>query len=228
MKHRNLKKSTQRYLPISEIRDGVVALEGGAYRTIVMVNSINFNLKSADEQESLLQRYSQFLNGLNFPIEIVMQSRQLDLDAYLKELEGLAQVQTNELLRAQTTDYIAFVRDLIGVASIMSKTFYVVIPYDIPPISQGLFKRKNPLTTGGKFEEVKKTLLERTQSVSSGLASLGLDNIQLKTQEVIELFYSAYNIDTAKRQKLFSVSNIDAGFIQSLTDEKTSEDQNAV
>lgn len=230
MKKRNPKKSTQKYLPIEEIRDGIVALDGGAYRTILMVNSVNFNLKSADEQEGLLRNYSQFLNGLSFPIQIVMQSRQLDLDGYLKDLEARGQAQNNELLRAQTTDYVNFVRDLIGVASIMSKTFYVVVPYDTAPIHQGLFRHKNPLTTGRKFEEIKQDLVERTQLVSSGLSSLGLDNIQLKTQEMIELFYSTYNIDTAKRQKLFSVSNVDAGFIQTLSEQEANptEDQNAV
>lgn len=210
-------KSTQKFLPISEIRDGIVILKNGTYRTILMVNAVNFNLKSQDEQESLLSGYQSFLNGLSFPIQIVMQSRTLDLDTYLESLDTAAANQTNDLLRSQTTDYASFVRELIGVANIMSKTFYVVIPYSEAVLRRkgfNLFGPKTAVMAGKKFEEIKSELIERTGLISSGLGSLGLSNVQLNTQELIELYYSTYNIDTARRQKLFSVSNVGVSVIE--------------
>jgi hypothetical protein len=209
-------KSTQQFLPIQEIRDGIIALKSGGYRTVLMANAVNFNLKSADEQQALLESYQNFLNGLGFPLQIVMQSRTLDLDSYLSTLNQAATAQTNDLLRTQTNEYINFVRDLIGVANIMSKTFYVVVPYDAPLVAQSgfhLFGRK-ATAPGRKFDEIKTELEERTGLVSNGLASLGINNVQLNTQELIELFYTSYNLDIARRQKLFSVSNVDASVIR--------------
>jgi len=211
--------STQKYLAIKEIRDGVVVLKNGGYRAVLMVNAINFHLKSQGEQESLMGAYQNFLNGLGFPIQIIVQSRVLDLDKYLKELEVIAKQQDNRLLRNQTQDYIGFVRELIGVANIMSKTFYVVIPHESQLIAKGFFAKlfggaRTPATLGKQFEKIKTDLVERLSIVSNGLAVLGLSNIQLNTQELVELFYLAYNPDTARRQKLFSVSNVDASIIK--------------
>ncbi|PIR99090.1 hypothetical protein COT87_01315 [Candidatus Collierbacteria bacterium CG10_big_fil_rev_8_21_14_0_10_44_9] len=217
--------STQKYLPIKEVRDGILVLKTGGFRTVLMVNAINFNLKSRDEQEAMMQQYQSFLNGLGFPIQIVVQSRMLNLDDYLTQLDVLSRKQTNDLLHTQTVEYTNFVRELIGVANIMSKTFYLVVPYDtgveLPTggLFAGLFGKKGrPLSLGGKFAEVKTKLMERTSLASSGLAGLGLHNVQLNTQELVELFYTTYNIDTARRQKLFSVSNVDASVIQHLKD----------
>lgn len=213
--------STQNQVPIREIRDGIVMLKNGACRTVLMVNAINFNLKSQDEQEALVNSYQSFLNGLSFPIQIVTQSRTLDLDDYLEGLQKIAKQQSNDLLRTQTNEYVNFVNQLIGVANIMSKTFYVVIPYETSPLKKGgnffsrLFgKSSGPATSGKGFEQLKNEIGERTGLVSGGLASLGLSNIQLNTQELIELYYSTYNMDTARRQKLFSISNVDVSAIQ--------------
>lgn len=213
--------STQHFLPIQEIRDGIVILKDGGYRTVLMVNATNFNLKSPEEQQGLLNSYQNFLNSLTGPIQILVQSRTLDLQDYLSSLKQAAANQPNDLLRSQTEDYRNFVENLIGVANIMSKTFYVIVPYQSGSIASGLFRRKKAAVSGKKFEEVKSSLLETTGVVSNGLASLGLGNIQLNTQELIELFYSTYNIDTARRQKLFSISNVDTAVIQKL---KESED----
>ncbi|RLC37283.1 hypothetical protein DRH29_02585 [candidate division Kazan bacterium] len=211
--------STQKYLPIKEIRESIVILKDGGYRTVLMVNAINFNLKSRDEQEALLNNYQSFLNGLSFPIQILVQSRTLDLDAYLKTLNNAINQQSNDLMRTQTQDYTNFVRELIGVANIMSKTFYVIIPYNKPIISGGLFGKlfgKKPVVKGKKFENIKGELNERTGLVASGLSGLGLSAVQLNTQELIELLYFTYNPDTARRQKLFSVSNVDVSVIQNI------------
>lgn len=212
--------STQNQVPIREIRDGIVILKNGTSRSVLMVNAINFSLKSQDEQESLIGSYQNFLNGLSFPIQIVTQSRTLDLDDYLENLQKMSAQQSNDLLRTQTTEYINFVNQLIGVANIMSKTFYVVIPYEADPLKKGgnffsrLFGRGKGANSNRGFEQLKTELGERTAIVSNGLASLGLSNVQLNTQELIELYYSSYNMDTARRQKLFSVSNVDVAVIQ--------------
>ncbi len=220
---KKVKTSTQRYLPIKEIRDGVVILKNGEMRTILMVSAVNFNLKSRQEQDALLGSYGNFLNGLGFPIQIIIQSRTLDLDKYLTELEAIAEKQTNPLLQTQTNEYLNFVRELIGVANIMSKTFYAVIPYTTAPVNIGffarLFSKSSSTSTKIGFENIKDKLMERTNLVSNGLAALGLSNVQLNTQEIIELFYSTYNPDTARRQKLFSVSNVDISFIQKMQEE---------
>jgi len=213
--------STQKYLPIQEIRDGIVTLKGGGYRTVLMVNAINFSLKSSDEQQALLESYQNFLNGLSFPIQILMQSRTLDLTSYLDNLTKLASTQTNDLLRTQTNEYLTFVKDLIGVANIMSKTFYIIIPHDESvAIARGGFWPfgKRRVASGRQFDEVKNIINEKTSMISNGLASLGLNNAQLNSQELIELFYTTYNMDTARRQKLFSVSNVDASIIRNIKD----------
>lgn len=218
--------STQQKVAIQEISDSIVILKNGGYRTVLMVNAVNFNLKSEDEQQALVGAYQNFLNGLSFPIQILTQSRTLDLDEYLDSLTGIAQTQSNDLLRTQTNEYITFVRELIGVANIMSKTFYVVIPFDDAPLkSGGLFGflkgSSGPVSLGRRFDQIKADLLERTTLISSGLASLGLSNIQLNTEELIELFYASYNPDTATRQKLFSVNSVDVSVIRKKTAEPT-------
>jgi len=213
-------KSTQRFLPIKEIRDGIISLKAGGYRAVLMVNSINFDLKSADEQQALIGSYQNFLNGLSFPIQILIQSRTLDLDDYIAELSKTAESQSNELLRAQTNEYTNFISNLIGVASIMSKTFYIVVPIAPAATATGLslFGRRGPVTAGKKFEDIKTELTERIGVVSAGLGALGLTNVPLNTQELIELFYTTYNVDTARRQKLFSVSNVDASVIRNINE----------
>lgn len=221
--------STQKRVAVQEIRDGIVILKDGTYRAVLMVNAVNFNLKSEEEQQSLVGAYQNFLNGLSFPIQILTQSRTLDLDEYLDSLKGIAQNQANDLLRTQTNEYIAFVRELIGVANIMSKTFYVVVPLTEAPLSGGglfgIFKRAGgPVSLGRRFEQIKAELLERTSLISSGLGSLGLSNIQLNTEELIELFYAAYNPDTARRQKLFSVSSVDVSVIRKKSTDQPTPD----
>lgn len=192
-------------------------MRDGSMRVVLMVNSINFNLKSQDEQTALLESYQSFLNSLGFPFQIVVQSRILNLDSYLDNLDVVSRSQSNELLQAQTREYTAFVRELIGVANIMSKTFYVVVPYAPGlAITGNFFSRlfgKKAITPSGKFKEAKDELQRRARMVANGLAPLGLNSALLNTEELIDLFYSTYNPDTARRQKLFNVSTVDADVI---------------
>lgn len=216
--------STQKYLPFKAIKEGVIVMKDGGLRAILMVNSINFNLKSQDEKTALLHSYKSLLNSLSFPIQIVIQSRILDLDEYLNKLEITSKTQRNELLQIQTREYISFVKELIGIANIMSKTFYVIVPYRPHLQAQRgffarLFKGKS-ITPAGKFKEAKEEIIRRAQLIANSLAPLGLDSALLNTEELIDLFYATYNPDVARKQKLFKVSGVDADIIIALTKEK--------
>jgi len=209
--------STQKYLPFKAIKKGVVVMKDGSLRAVLMINSINFNLKSRDERTAILNSYKNFLNSLSFSIQILVQSRTLDLDEYLDKLEVARKKQTNELLQFQTSEYVAFIKELVGVANIMSKTFYVVISYNSHnQMKQGWLSRlfnKKPITPTGRFKEAKNEVTRRAMLVANGLSPMGLDSILLNTEELIDLFYTTYNPDIARRQKLFNVSQVDADII---------------
>ncbi|MBN2585059.1 hypothetical protein JXA59_00195 [Patescibacteria group bacterium] len=223
-KKQKISSSTQKYLPFKSIKEGVIVMKDGGLRAVLMVNSINFNLKSQDEQTALLNSYQSFLNSLGFPIQITIQSRILDLDDYLTHLENITKAQNNELLQLQSQEYIAFVREMIGVANIMSKTFYVTIPYSPTLAATGNFLTrlfsKKPITATGRFKEDKEELLRRAGLVANGLAPMGLSSALLNTEELIDLLYSSYNPDSARRQKLFNVSAVDADVITKLAEDK--------
>lgn len=216
-------QSTQKYLPFKSIKEGAVVMKDGSLRAILMANSINFNLKSTDEKMALLSAYQNFLNSLSFSIQIVVQSRTLNLDEYLNKLETISKTQPNTLLRTQTEEYVSFVNDLIGVANIMSKTFYVVVDYKPHlQVQQGFFSRlfsRKPITPKGRFDEAKDEIVRRAGLVANGLTPLGIDSILLNTEELIDLFYTTYNPDIAQKQKLFNVSSVDADIITTLSKE---------
>ncbi len=209
--------STQKYLDIAEIREGTVILKDGSLRAVLLVSSINFALKSEEEQQASIQAYVSFLNYLEYPIQIVIQSRKLNIDKYLNGIAELEKKQTNELLRMQTAEYRQFVSELVELGEIMSKKFYLVIPY-----TPGADKRKgfldrlsaifSPLTVINlkekKFRELKAELDKRTETVMSGLTSMGLTAVALDTQALIELYYNTYNPEVAEQQKLTDVGEL--------------------
>ncbi len=210
--------TTQKYLPIAEIRDDTVVLKDGTVRAVILVSSINFALKSEDEQNAIIQAYTQFLNSFEFPVQIVIQSRKLDIDEYLDRLEKVAKEQTNELLKMQTREYHKFVSELIELADIMSKRFYVVIPYD--PVYQKKAKKFSDqvreLFTPSKviqlkksrFEKYRTELSKRIDFLISGLSGMGLKAVALDTQSLIELFYNTYNPETYDQQQLVPVEKL--------------------
>ncbi len=198
-------RPTQDFVPIKEIRGGTVVLKDGGLRAIIAVSSTNLALKSGDEQMATINQFQSFLNSLNFPIQIVVQSRRLDIRPYLLTLEERMKSQHEPLLKIQTAGYISFIRDFTEQVSIMKKMFYVVIPYDEAPLSAqsgimgGLFGKKKQSLADGKtaadvsFEEKQTQLDERVSVVSSGLEGCGARTERLKTEEVIELFYRTFN-----------------------------------
>jgi type IV secretory pathway VirB4 component len=193
---------TQQFVPVKEIRDGIVVLKDDTLATVVLVSSINLSLKSYDEQRAVLGQFQNFLNTLDFPIQIVIQSRRYDVRPYILTLENRLKVQTEPLLRVQTQEYIEFIQTFTEQVNVMRKNFFVVIPYNPAVISQSsglgkIFsffgKKQSNADLVADFEEQRTQLEQRVSVVEQGLSRLGLRVAQLGTQEVIELLYKTFN-----------------------------------
>jgi hypothetical protein len=223
--------STQNCLEIAEIRDGIVILNDGSFRSVVMVKSINFDLMSSSEQESVEYVYQRFLNSLVFPIQIFIRSERIDLRPYIDKLDRIRVQHDNMLLAMLMDDYINFIDNLSQRANIMNKRFYVVIPY-FPVIninvekafdqSKHLFKgiaqlfskQEHHVTINeADLETAKNELRNRVQTVLSGLQQGGIQGLPLDTQELIELYYDTYNPDTATRQQIKNFNDLTADVI---------------
>lgn len=194
--------SAQQYLDIAEIRDGIVILKDGSLRMVLAASSINFDLKSDKEQEAIIFGYQQFINSLDFPIQIVLSSRRLNIDPYLRLLKERKKIEHNELLKQQIDDYLDFVSELVDVSNIMSKTFYVVVPfYAIESKKGSVFDRMFGVFNQRKvlyqryeeFETYKNQLFQRVDQIREALSGTGVRMVPLNTQELIELFYNYYN-----------------------------------
>ncbi len=208
---------TQAHLAISEIKDGVVVLKDGTLRVVLMTSSINFALKSEEEQTALISSYVTFLNSIDFPMQIVVQSRKMQIQNYIDQLTAQENEQTNELLKMQTADYKAFIQEYVELSDIMTKKFYIIVTYD--PLSnrkKSFFSRlkevlKPAISVRLKeeiFQRRKKDLDLRVANVVSGLKSMGLNVIQMDTQALIELYYSTYNPNIAFSEPVGEISKL--------------------
>lgn len=215
--------STQQHLSFSEIKDGIVVMRDGGLRMVILCSPTNFDLKSPGERDAMEYAYQGFLNGLHFPIQIVIQSRRVDLDNYLENLENIQANQSNELLAGLMDDYIYNIRDLLQQVNIMDKRFYVVVPYYTEVLSKktvfsGLKNVFSPVgqvtQTTVQFEQRKRELLQRTQLVAGGLASIGIRSVLLNTQEVIEMLYNSYNIDESQNQAMGNIADMSVPVVQ--------------
>jgi hypothetical protein len=209
--------STQQYLDIAEIKDNTVVMKDGTLRAVLLVSSINFALKSEDEQNAVIDSYVRFLNNLSFTLQIVIQSRELDIDNYLNYLKAKEKEQTNKLLKIQTADYIQYIKELTSLGKIMNKRFFVIVTYN--PLTD---KRKNffsliaeslkPATIiklkEKTFKNYQEMMDRRVESVLGGLESMGVSVARLDTQSLIELYYKTYNPETSKNQELVEVEKI--------------------
>jgi len=209
--------STRQHLDIAEIKEDVVIMKDGTVRAVLLASSINFALKSEEEQNAIISGYVQFLNSLDFPLQIVIQSRRLNIERYLDKLKVQEKNQVNELLKMQIADYRQFVGELIQMGDIMSKKFYVVVPFSpFTDKQKGFFSRFKEILTsasalklhGEKFLKRKRDLMLRVESVATGLQSMGIQTAALDTQSLIELFYNAYNPDLVETEKLTSMDNL--------------------
>lgn len=199
-------ESAQKILQIEEARDGVLILKDGGLRAVLMASSLNFALKSTDEQIAIILQYQNFLNSLDFPVQFFIQSRKLNIEPYIDSLKEAEKKQTNELLKIQITEYIEFVRTFVRAANIVTKNFYIVIPFSpqvLVSTKEGIMGTIAGLMGKGgariktmpkeKFEEYKVQLWQRADTVAQGLVRAGVRAVPLNTEELIELFYGLYN-----------------------------------
>ena len=209
--------STQHFLDIAEIKEDVVILKDGTLRTVLLVSSINFSLKSEEEQNAIISAYIGFLNFLEFPLQIVIQSRKLDIDGYLDRLKKIEKEQTNELLRLQTIEYRQYISELVEIGDIMTKRFYIVIPYN--PLSdkqKSWFSRFLGLFSAARVVKLKEdefmkrrhALFQRVDHIVTGLASMSIKAVVLDTQSLIELYYNTYNPSTYNQEKLVELNKL--------------------
>ena len=199
-------KTAQEFVPIEEIRDGVVVLKDGGLRVIAMTSSLNFALKSEENQQAIILQFQNFLNSLDFTVQISVQSRRLDIRPYLALLEERYKAQSDELMKIQTREYIEFVKSFTESTSIMTKTFFVVVPYSPSIIGSkkgGISLPLGRLGMGNKgdqsklkeqnFEENRAQLEQRLSVIEQGLIRCGIRVAQLGTEEIIELYYKIFN-----------------------------------
>jgi hypothetical protein len=193
--------NTQTFVPIKEIRNGIVMLKDGGYRGVLACSAINFGLKSADEQHAIILGFQNFLNTLDFSIQIVVNSRKMDLRPYVALLEEKSAGQQSELMKIQLREYIEFVRSFTEQTNIMTKSFYIVVPYAAAGISTaeavGLLRHENrearKAASEATFEEDAAQLEQRLSLVAAGLSGTGVRAVPLGTEEVIELLYRSFN-----------------------------------
>lgn len=223
--------STQNSLLISEVRDGIVIMNDGTFRAVIMCRAINFDLMSPQERESVEFAYQGFLNSLYFPVQIFVRSQKIDLRPYLEKLDKNRTQQDNMLLGLLMDDYISFLAEISQQTNIMDKKFYVVIQYpeadkDVRSAlkqSTGFFTGIGELVSPKKqtqividessLEKAKTELRNRVQATMQGLMECGVQSVPLDTQELIELYYDAYNPDTATRQQMKNFSDLTAPVI---------------
>jgi len=203
--------ATQAFLEVQDIREGILLLKNGSIRGIMMVSSINFALKSEEEQTAIIYAFQNFLNSLDFFCQIVIQSRNINITPYLDGLKDLEEKQTNALLRQQTTSYREFIKSMVVEDTVMTRNFYIVVPYNLIEIfgMKGAKKQFDisKMAPGGQaaqpmndeeFQRCKTQLWQRMEYLSMGLRRCGLDAVPLTTPELIELFWSIHHPDQAE------------------------------
>ncbi len=217
-KTKKAKIPTQQYIDIAEIHDDTVIMKDNTLVAVLMVSSINFALKSEEEQNAIVQAYISFINSINFPVQIVIQSRKLNINNYLEDLKTKEKEQSNELLKIQMREYIKYVKELVDLGEIMSKKFYAVIHYNP---EEGVKKEGAVLKLINSFKVIKLMSLKKEKFlkyrqeldrrmgvVQSGLSSMMINSQQLDTQSLIELYYNSYNPEVSERQKMEEVGKL--------------------
>ncbi len=211
--------STQKYVDVAEVHDGIVVLRNGSLRAIVMMTSINFELKSTEEQDAIILQYQDFLNSLDFPLQTVISSRKLNIGPYIEMLNDRERRTESEALRIQIADYRVFIKELTEVTNIMSKFFYVIVPFSpVENVESGFFSRimstlhpaQEVSAQREKFETYKNQLYQRVDHIAAGLSGTGVRGTMLNTEEVLELLYNAYNPSLFTNTTLSQLDRIDA------------------
>lgn len=192
--------ATQSFVQVKEVRDGIVILRDNSMRAILLASSINFALKSSDEQRAILHQFQSFLNTLDFSLQVYVQSRELDIRPYIIQLQERTTEQENELMQVQLREYIGFIESFTSEVDVMTKNFFVVVPYTPANAVQkgvsgllGSTKKNTANTDQSRFEEHRMQIEQRIGVVSQGLNRIGVRTAVLGTEEVTELFYHLYN-----------------------------------
>lgn len=195
---------SQKFIEIADIKNNVVIMKNGTLRAVLVCSSVNFALKSEDEQNALLYQFQNFLNSLDFPVQFVIQSRKINIEDYLKTLKKLEENQENELLKLQISEYQEFIRALIEGTNIMAKSFYLIIPFSIFETKKvrgtsNIFGTgKSFKMLGEDFQRGRSQLLQRVEFVNQGIRRCGIHSILLGDQELTELFWARYNPKSAE------------------------------
>ena len=214
---KRLSSSTLNFLQIAEIRDSVLVLRESQMRAILGVSSTNFDLKSQQEQEMIIGTFQGILNSIDYPIQIVVQNRRVNLDSYIEKLKGLQDTQTNDLLRVKMQEYIEYIQNIIQEANIMEKNFYLVVGYDPVTLQEGVFgsflRALNPARIVKQKQEDflsnRRVLMTRVDDIAGKMGGLDLKLSLLNTEQLIGLMYNSYNPDTTDSIRLRDVSSID-------------------
>ncbi len=189
---------TQQFLEIKDIKEGILILKDGSLRQVLMISSLNLAVKSQEEQEAIFYQFQNFLNSLDFFCQIVVHSQRLNITGYLDQLEELEKKQPNELLKIQTRNYRKFIDNLVSTGTIMTKSFFLVVPFYFSEVTgvaskgeKGKISKEEMLRL--KFNQAKGQLAQRVEFLILGLRRCGLNATPLNTQQLIELFWSLYH-----------------------------------
>jgi type IV secretory pathway VirB4 component len=208
--------NSQDLVEIEEVHDSTILLKDGGYRQILMVGGINFSLKSEEEQEQLTVAYQNFLNSIDFPIQILIHSRKLNIDHYLTELEGRARSEPSPLLQNQIAEYREFIRQFVSENAIMEKSFLLVVSWypaglavagggimsSLPFFGKKKDETKEKMQRDEEFKKNLQQMGQRTNQVLQGLTTVGLEAILLNDEQLIELMYNFYNPGTIERESI--------------------------
>lgn len=194
--------TSQKFVPLRDIKDNVVILKNGQMNMVLLASSINFALKSIDEQEAILRQFQTFLNTIDFSVQFYIQSRRLNIQPYLDMLGGREEKQDNDLMKIQLREYMQFIKTFTTEVEVMSKSFFIVVPYT--PVAANLqnnlegFKdliggKKDVYFDDKNFMEHKLQLEQRVSLVEQGLSGIGVRTILLQSEELVELYYHIFN-----------------------------------
>ena len=212
------KSATQNFLDILEVKDDTIIMKSGALRSVVAVSAINYDLKSSDEQDAIVMNYQNFLNSLDFPIQIIVSSRRINLDKYLDFLNLKEKEQPSELLKFQISEYKNFISKMISVSNIMEKNFYIIVPFSpIENKKSGFFSnlltifnpQKRLANESSSFNANREQLFQRVDHIVAGLSGIGLKLIPLKSQELIELLFKSYNPTIFNIDEIAAINDLD-------------------
>lgn len=206
--------STKYFVVLESIKDGMIVLKGGIVRAVLAVSSVNFALKSQEEQDAIIYRFQQLLNALDFSLQIVIHSRKLNIDPYLGQIKERERLQENEFLRVQISEYHDFVQSLVEHSNIMTKSFYVVVPFSAGEETRkkgvkSIFHKKMLSFSEERLAQLKTQLWQRVEFIAVNLHAMGMRAVPLNTQELIELFYRLYNPERKEKTGLAAVDQLD-------------------